>query len=143
MSDDDVGADAQGDGMREVKHCARQLLSAIGGAAILAFVCPSVLAQCAMCRAAINSSTDAVSIANSMNLAVLVLLIPPVGLFCALFVVAYRYRKAPDEAMADAVDEQQRAPRGAGVLESKRDVVVRRGRIRGDNDGQAGIAEAT
>ena len=126
--------------MREVKHKARRILSAMGGAAILASVSPSVLAQCAMCRAAVTSSTEAASIASSMNLAVLVLLIPPVAMFCALFIIAYRYRKAPDEDGPSALHEQS-APRRAGLLESKRD--ARGGRIRGGHDGQAGIAEAT
>ncbi len=126
--------------MREVKHRARRIISAMGGAAILASANPSVLAQCAMCRAAVNSSAEAASIASSMNLAVLVLLIPPVAMFCALFIIAYRYRKAPDETTAGALHEHS-APRRAGFLESKRD--ARGGRSRGDHDGQAGIAEAT
>ena len=87
------------DQLREVAgHRVRRILFALSGAAIVAVVCPSVLAQCAMCRAAVGSSAEAASMASGMNLAVLVLLIPPVALFCALFVVAYRYRKAPDEA---------------------------------------------
>jgi hypothetical protein len=51
-----------------------------------------------MCRAAVGNSAEAAAAASGMNLAVLVLLIPPVALFCAFFFVAYKYRKAPEEA---------------------------------------------
>jgi hypothetical protein len=126
--------------MREVKHKVRRILGAMGVAAILASVCPSVLAQCAMCRAAMGNSAEAAAAANGMNLAVLVLLIPPVGLFCAFFIVAYRYRKAPGEAVPGGLREQH-LPRRSGLLEDER--VSRGGRSRGDHDGQAGTAEAT
>jgi heme/copper-type cytochrome/quinol oxidase subunit 2 len=34
--------------------------------------------------------------ARTMNLAILVLLVPPVSIFCTIFVVAYRRRKGDD-----------------------------------------------
>ena len=49
-------------------------------------------AQCAMCRAAIESSTDAAAASKGLSLAALVLLIPPVSIFAGLFGVFYRYR---------------------------------------------------
>lgn len=49
-------------------------------------------AQCAMCKAAIESSTDVAAATKGLNLASLVLLIPPVTLFAGLFGVFYRYR---------------------------------------------------
>lgn len=49
-------------------------------------------AQCAMCKAAIENSTDAVAASKGLNLAALVLLIPPVSIFAGLFGVFYRYR---------------------------------------------------
>ena len=49
-------------------------------------------AQCAMCRAAIENSTDAAAASKGLNLAALVLLIPPVSIFAGLFGVFYRYR---------------------------------------------------
>ena len=49
-------------------------------------------AQCAMCKAAIESSTDAAAASKGLNLAALVLLIPPVSIFAGLFGVFYRYR---------------------------------------------------
>ncbi len=49
-------------------------------------------AQCAMCKAAIESSADAAAASKGLNLAALVLLIPPVSIFAGLFGVFYRYR---------------------------------------------------
>jgi hypothetical protein len=68
----------------------------------LAASASSALAQCAMCRAALGNSTEAARASSGMNLAVLVLLIPPVALFCAFFIVAYRLRKAPGEENCSA-----------------------------------------
>jgi hypothetical protein len=67
-------------------------------AALLAGWAAPALAQCAMCKAAVAGSAEAGRVASGMNLGVLVLLVPPVLLFCAFIVVLYRYRKAPDEA---------------------------------------------
>ena len=50
-------------------------------------------AQCAMCRAALTSSTDTRFIRN-FNIGVLVLLVPPVSIFCSIFIVLRRYRAA-------------------------------------------------
>lgn len=60
-------------------------------AAIVALLalCPETFAQCPMCRTAVTNSG-----AKAMNLGILVLLIPPVSMFCSVFVIAYRYRKA-------------------------------------------------
>ena len=49
-------------------------------------------AQCAMCKTAIENSTDAVAASRGLNLAALVLLIPPVAIFVGLFGVFYRFR---------------------------------------------------
>jgi hypothetical protein len=49
-------------------------------------------AQCAMCKAAIENSSDSVAASKGLNLAALVLLIPPVAIFAGLFGVFYRYR---------------------------------------------------
>ena len=58
---------------------------------MLAAADPAV-AQCAMCKTAIENSTDAVAASKGLNLAALVLLIPPVLIFAGLFGVFYRYR---------------------------------------------------
>jgi len=62
------------------------LLALVLGAADPSF------AQCAMCKAAIESSTDVAAASKGLNLAALVLLIPPVTIFAGLFGVFYRYR---------------------------------------------------
>ena len=49
-------------------------------------------AQCAMCKAAIEGSTNAAAASKGLNLAALVLLVPPVSIFAGLFGVFYRYR---------------------------------------------------
>lgn len=47
-------------------------------------------AQCSMCRAALTSSTNVRFIRN-FNIGVLVLLVPPVSIFCTIFVVLRKY----------------------------------------------------
>jgi len=60
----------------------------IGGVCLLA---NPTLAQCAMCRASIGSNS---SFLRNFNISVLVLLVPPVSIFCTIFVVAMRHRKS-------------------------------------------------
>ena len=57
--------------------------------AVLAFEA-SGWAQCAMCRASLAGSNNAYFIRN-FNIGVLVLLTPPVAIFCSIFVVLKRY----------------------------------------------------
>ena len=59
-------------------------------AAVLLFAVPAD-AQCSMCRAALNGSNNARFIRN-LNLGVLVLLVPPVTIFCSIFLILRRYR---------------------------------------------------
>jgi len=48
-------------------------------------------AQCSMCRSALTSATNSRLIRN-FNIGVLVLLAPPVAIFCSIFVVLRKYR---------------------------------------------------
>jgi len=48
-------------------------------------------AQCSMCRAGLTSVTNARFIRN-FNIGVLVLLAPPVAIFCSFFIVLRKYR---------------------------------------------------
>ena len=48
-------------------------------------------AQCPLCRTAVQQADD--QTARTMNLAILVLLVPPVSIFCTIFVVAYKKRR--------------------------------------------------
>jgi hypothetical protein len=47
-------------------------------------------AQCSMCRASLTSVTNSRFIRN-FNIGVLVLLVPPVSIFCSIFIVLKRY----------------------------------------------------
>ena len=59
----------------------------------------AVAAQCPLCRTAVQQAGDAT--ARTMNLAILVLLIPPVSIFCTIFAVAYKKRKGDDDGDDD------------------------------------------
>ena len=52
--------------------------------------------QCSMCRAALAGSNNAFFIRN-FNIGVLVLLLPPVTIFCSIFVVLRRYKTSDDD----------------------------------------------
>jgi glycerol dehydrogenase-like iron-containing ADH family enzyme len=72
-----------------MKSVIKPVLIALSATFALALWCaPTALAQCAMCKAAAAASGN-----DALNTAILVLLIPPVMIFCAIFIVAYRMRK--------------------------------------------------
>jgi heme/copper-type cytochrome/quinol oxidase subunit 2 len=56
-------------------------------------------AQCPLCRSAVQQADD--KTARTMNLAILVLLIPPVSIFCTIFAVAYRKRRGGEDDDTD------------------------------------------
>ena len=60
-------------------------------AAVVFFTPQGAFAQCPLCRSALMNGGD--KTARTMNLAIVVLLIPPVSIFCSIFAVAYRRRK--------------------------------------------------
>lgn len=63
---------------------------------VLLLLSAPALAQCSMCRASLAGSNNALFIRN-FNIGVLVLLVPPVTIFCSIFIVLKRYKRA-DEA---------------------------------------------
>jgi len=68
----------------------------VAGLALVALVvtmllADSALAQCVMCRASLGSNS---TFLRNFNIGVLVLLVPPVSIFCAIFVIAIRHRKS-------------------------------------------------
>jgi len=70
--------------------------AALAVVAVLAFLLtPETLAQCPLCRAGLMDAGDRT--ARTMNLAIVVLLIPPVSIFCTIFAVAYKKRKGDGE----------------------------------------------
>ena len=78
-----------------MKGRGRQVLlfsAALALVALVALFAPAdALAQCPLCRSALQNGGD--KTARTMNLAIVVLLIPPVSIFCSIFAVAYRKRK--------------------------------------------------
>ena len=66
------------------------LVVLVAGLALL-FTGVDVEAQCSMCRASLTNSANA-RLVRGLNLGVLVLLIPPVTIFCSIFIVLRRYR---------------------------------------------------
>lgn len=70
----------------------RPLLIMMVAVCAVAMATDSAFAQCAMCRAAIENSSNAAEASKGLNLAALVLLIPPVSIFAGLFGVIYRFR---------------------------------------------------
>ena len=71
----------------------RVLVLLVFAAAVLLLAHTYADAQCSMCRASLNSVTNSRFIRN-FNIGVLVLLVPPVSIFCSIFVVLRKYRTA-------------------------------------------------
>ncbi|HEX3251797.1 MAG TPA: hypothetical protein VHS05_20340 [Pyrinomonadaceae bacterium] len=69
----------------------RALVLIFAAAAIVLLAHTYAEAQCSMCRASLTSVTNAKFIRN-FNIGVLVLLIPPVSIFCTIFVVLRKYK---------------------------------------------------
>lgn len=69
----------------------RQLILISVVALFMSLAAESSWAQCAMCRASIGSNP---SFIRNFNIGVLVLLVPPVSIFCTIFIVAFRNRKS-------------------------------------------------
>lgn len=76
---------------RTHKSLGRLALTALAVGALLALSSHPALAQCVMCRASIGQNSVFV---RNLNIGVLVLLVPPVTMFCAIFVLAFRHRKS-------------------------------------------------
>ena len=59
--------------------------------AVVLFLSGAADAQCSMCRAALTGSDNARLIRN-FDLAVVVLLVPPVSIFCTIFVLLRKHK---------------------------------------------------
>jgi hypothetical protein len=73
------------------KSLIRSVATLIGVVLLGALSAESTLAQCVMCRASIGQNS---LFARNLNIGVLVLLVPPVAMFCTIFVLAYRHRRS-------------------------------------------------
>jgi hypothetical protein len=75
----------------------KTLIKILGVTAALVLLCTPAFAQCAMCRVAVTSATNGVTLMRSLNLASLVLLVPPVGIFCVIFGMAFKQRQRHEQ----------------------------------------------
>lgn len=67
-------------------------------ACLVLLLAPETFAQCAMCRTGVEAG-GARSV-RTMGIAMLVLLIPPVAIFCSAFALVYKYRRPRGEEEA-------------------------------------------
>ncbi len=74
---------------------AKRVMRYVAMAAVMALVfavsSESTMAQCVMCRASLTNNSAFV---RNLNIGVLVLLVPPVSIFCTIFILAIRHRRA-------------------------------------------------
>jgi len=68
----------------------RVLILVVFAAAVVLLAHTYADAQCSMCRASLTSVNS--RFMRNFNIGVLVLLIPPVSIFCSLFIVLRKYR---------------------------------------------------
>ena len=73
--------------MRHLLFAALALLAVM---LIIDFSATTTLAQCVMCRASLGNNS---SFIRNFNIGVLVLLVPPVSIFCTIFIIAMRHRR--------------------------------------------------
>jgi len=69
----------------------RSMLILFAAVALLMVVSVSAFGQCSMCRAALAGSNNGKFLRN-LNIGILVLLLPPVTIFCSIFIVLKRHR---------------------------------------------------
>jgi hypothetical protein len=73
------------------KSIVPSVVTAIAVASLFTLFSESTLAQCVMCRASIGQNSTFV---RNLNIGVLVLLVPPVSIFCTIFILALRHRRS-------------------------------------------------
>lgn len=67
-------------------------MAAAAAVAFALFLLPEpASAQCALCK--LSAAAGGARRAGALNAGILVLLLPPVGIFCTIFAVAYRRRR--------------------------------------------------
>ena len=74
-----------------------QLFLFAGALVVLLLLADPAFSQCAMCRASLAGSNNAFFIRN-FNIGVLVLLTPPVAIFCSIFIVLKRHSRTEPPA---------------------------------------------
>ena len=66
------------------------IVAACAAVAVLLAAEQAVSAQCSLCRSALAGAPEAAKLSSRLNLAVIVLLIPPVAIFCGIFYAVFR-----------------------------------------------------
>lgn len=84
----------------------RLVLLSVATAIMLLLIASPSSAQCSMCRAALAGSNNAFFIRN-FNIGVLVLLVPPVTMFCSIFVVLKRYHREDQQSDSAAAEKEE------------------------------------
>ena len=79
-----------------------------GVVATLLILNSPALAQCAMCKNAVTGSPEAARLSQNLNFAIIVLLIPPVLIFCGFFFVLFRQMRKSKEAAPPAKTDERR-----------------------------------
>jgi hypothetical protein len=74
-----------------MKYNWRFLLLLVAAVCILLVSYGDATAQCSMCRAALTGANNTKFLRN-FNIGVLVLLLPPVSIFCSIFIVLRKHR---------------------------------------------------
>ena len=69
----------------------RVLVLIVVAAVVVLLVDSSAEAQCSMCRAALTGAANTKFVRN-FNIGVLVLFVPPVAIFCSIFIALKRHR---------------------------------------------------
>jgi hypothetical protein len=75
----------------------KRVLLILTALALLGLVADPAVAQCSMCRTALAGSNNSLFIRN-FNIGVLVLLVPPVAIFCTMFVALKRHKRQDELA---------------------------------------------
>lgn len=75
----------------KTKQLTRLFVIALAVAVVCVVCSEPALGQCVMCRASLSGNSTFV---RNLNIGVLVLLVPPVSIFCTIFFLAFRRRKS-------------------------------------------------
>lgn len=80
------------------KGNSRVVISMVAAVAITLVWYTVAVAQCPLCRLAVENSVQGKAMGRGLNLGILVLIVPPVTVFCSIFVLAIKKRKAPERS---------------------------------------------
>ncbi|HEX7176932.1 MAG TPA: hypothetical protein VF240_16850 [Pyrinomonadaceae bacterium] len=80
-----------------------RLAALIAVGLVLVLIAPAGAdAQCAMCKSAVQGAGEQAT--RAMNSGILVLLIPPVAIFCSIFAVFIKYKNGDERADTEKHD---------------------------------------